>query len=284
MKRLTLALFIMAGFFAHAESSVWKVSKGESVLYVGATCHLLRKTDFPLPPEFDKAYQAASMTVFETDLAKLQEPAMQQEILKRTTYPDGATVDKHLSAPSYQLIRDYCSSNNLPLQALNRLKPAMLMVTITSLELMKLGVSQQGVDAFYHQQTQKDGKKSEGLETVGEQLDYIVSMADGQEDDFVRYSLDDMGKLAEVFDRLVTAWRTGDDEKIDALMVKALKTRLPGLYKKLITDRNNRWLPKIEAYLKTPQIEFILVGAGHLGGSEGVLASLRKKGYQVRKL
>jgi uncharacterized protein YbaP (TraB family) len=26
------------------------------------------------------------------------------------------------------------------------------------------------------------------------------------------------------------------------------------------------------------------VGAGHLGGPEGVLAALRKKGYQVQKL
>jgi uncharacterized protein YbaP (TraB family) len=43
-------------------------------------------------------------------------------------------------------------------------------------------------------------------------------------------------------------------------------------------------VPKIEAYLKTPQSEFILVGAGHLGGAEGVLAALRKKGYQVQKL
>jgi hypothetical protein len=284
MKTLMIGLFTMAGVFANAESSVWKVSKGASVLYVGATCHLLREADFPLPPEFDKVFKAMSLTVFETDIGKLQEPAMQQEVLKRTMYTDGSTVEKHLSPASYRLIQAYCSSNNLPLEALNRFKPAMLMVTISALELMKMGATQQGVDAFYHKLAKKEGKPIEGLETVVEQLDYIVSMADGHEDDFVRYSMEDLGKLKETFDTLVAAWRKGDDEKIDALMVKDLKSRLPGLYKTMITDRNNRWVPKIEAYLKTPQSEFILVGAGHLGGPEGVLAALRKKGYQVQKL
>jgi uncharacterized protein len=284
MRLFTLALVTLVGFYVNAESSVWKVSKDDSVIYVGATCHLLRKTDFPLPTEFDKAYKAASITVFETDIAKLKEPEMQKKILIQATYADGSTIEKHLSASSYNMIKDYCTSNGIPVEALNRLKPGMLMMTIAAVELMKMGASQEGVDAFYHKQSTKEKKKIEGLETVDEQLDLILTMADGQEEEFVRYSFEDMGKVAKTFDELVTAWRKGDDEKIESLMVKEMKTRLPKLYKKMITDRNNRWLPKIEAYLKTPETEFILVGAGHLGGSDGVLAALRKKGYQVQKL
>ncbi len=37
MKKLITGFLTLAGFFANAESSVWKVSKGASVLYVGAT-------------------------------------------------------------------------------------------------------------------------------------------------------------------------------------------------------------------------------------------------------
>lgn len=284
MKKRITGLLLLAGFFANAESSVWKVSKGDSVLYLGATCHLLRATDYPLPPEFEKAYKASSLAVFETDIGKLQDPSMQQEIMKRTMYADGSTVEQHLSAASYSQIKAYCASNNLPLQSLSRMKPAMLMVTLSSLELIKQGVTQQGVDAFYHRQATQDKKPVEGLETVEEQLSYIISMAEGYEDDFIRYSMEDMGKIKTTFNDLVAAWRKGDDQKIDSLMVKELKTRMPGLYKKMITDRNGRWMPKIEAYLKTPQSEFILVGAGHLGGPEGLLAMLKKKGYQVRKL
>lgn len=284
MKTTIISLLVLAGLFAHAESSVWKVSKGDSVLYLGATCHLLRVSDYPLPPEFEKAYKSSSLAVFETDIGKLQDPSMQQEIMRRAMYADGSTIEQHLSAATYNQIKAYCASNHLPLQSLSRMKPTLLMLTLSSLELIKQGVTQQGVDAFYHRQATQDGKKTEGLETVEEQLGYLVSMADGQEDDFVRYSLEDMGKTQTTFDDLITAWRKGDDQKIGSLMIKELKTRMPNLYKKIITDRNDRWMPKIEAYLKTPPSEFILVGAGHLGGPDGLLEALRKKGYQVRKL
>ena len=40
----------------------------------------------------------------------------------------------------------------------------------------------------------------------------------------------------------------------------------------------------IDAYQKTPEKEFILVGVGHLVGSEGIIAALKKKGYEVNKL
>src|SRR5688572_27599184 len=58
------ALFATA---ASAQSSIWKVTHGEDSLYVGGTVHLLRKSDFPLPVEFDVAVAAAEEIWFEVD-------------------------------------------------------------------------------------------------------------------------------------------------------------------------------------------------------------------------
>ena len=49
----------------------------------------------------------------------------------------------------------------------------------------------------------------------------------------------------------------------------------------LLDDRNQRWVPQIEAMLKEKHIFFITVGAGHLTGPKGVPALLRKAGYKV---
>ncbi len=40
----------------------------------------------------------------------------------------------------------------------------------------------------------------------------------------------------------------------------------------------------IDAYQKTPQTEFILVGVGHLVGQDGIIEALRKRGYKVTRL
>jgi uncharacterized protein len=286
MKRviLSIAMVVFACTWASAESSVWKAQKDNSVIYLGGTCHILRETDYPLPPEFEKAYKASEIVVFETDLAKLQDPATQQKLLTQAMYTDGSTIDKHLSAQTYDELRTYCESNNIPLKAFSQFKPSMLMVTLTFMEFMKMGVTQQGVDQFFYGLANKDKKGVEGLETVDEQINYILSMADGNEDEFVTYSIKDLKTIKQQFKILADAWRKGDTEKLDALMVSEIKTRQPKLYKKLITDRNRNWLPLIDAYQKTPRTEFILVGVGHLVGPDGIIETLKKKGYKVDKL
>jgi len=286
MKRvmLSIALVMFVCTWASAESSVWKAQKDYSIIYFGGTCHTLRESDYPLPPEFDKAYKASEILVFETDIGKLQDPSTQQKFLSKAMYADGSTVDKHLSAQAYGELSAYCEANGIPLEAFRQFKPSMLIVTLTVMELMKLGVTQQGVDLFFYELANKDKKVVEGLETVDEQINYVVSMADGNQDEFVTYSVKDMKTIGEKFDTLADAWRKGDVKKLDELMITELKTRLPKLYKTLIVDRNRNWLPLIDAYQKTPRTEFILVGVGHLVGPDGIIETLKKKGYKVDKL
>lgn len=269
---------------AWGASSVWKARKGNSVIYLGGTCHLLREADYPLPPEFETAYKAATVVVFETDIDRLNDPASQQKLLAKAMYADGSTIERHLSPAVYAALKGYCEVNGIPLQAFSRMKPSLLMVTLTVLELSRMGVSQRGVDQYFHERAMKDGKGIERLESVDEQIDFVVTMADGTENEFVTHSLEDMKDLREDFGRLLQAWRKGDSGTLNELLIAEMKARHPVLYGKLITARNRNWLPLIEGYQKTPATEFILVGAAHLVGDDGILAALKRKGYMVEQL
>ena len=70
----------------------------------------------------------------------------------------------------------------------------------------------------------------------------------------------------------------------DKLFVAETKKKMPIIYKELLVDRNNNWLPMIDAYGETPEKEFVLVGAAHLVGPDGIVKALRDKGYRVEKL
>jgi uncharacterized protein YbaP (TraB family) len=286
MKKITLplAMVLFACTWASAESSVWKVKKDNAVMYLGGTCHVLRQSDFPLPAEFDKAYKATERLVFETDLDKVQDPAMQHLMMTKAMYTDGTTLDKYLSPEVYNLLGKYCASNSIPIDGLKQFKASIVIVSITAMELMKLGISQGGVDLFFHKLATQDKKAVEKLETVEEQISFVTEMGKGEEDAFVRYSLTEIKNIKTDYEALVTAWKKGDEKKLDEMMIKDLKTKTPKIYKQLITDRNDNWLPRIEAFGKTPEKEFILVGVGHLVGPDGLIATLKKKGYTVEKL
>ena len=87
-----------------------------------------------------------------------------------------------------------------------------------------------------------------------------------------------------MFSTMTAAWRSGDVDKLSELFLKEMKKEFPKLYKTLFTDRNNKWLDKIETYLQTPQKEFVLVGVGHMVGEDGLIEQLKRRGYEVKKL
>jgi uncharacterized protein YbaP (TraB family) len=71
--------------------------------------------------------------------------------------------------------------------------------------------------------------------------------------------------------------------KIEALFIADMKD-YPELYASMLADRNRRWIPQIETLLKTPEVEFVLVGVAHAAGDDGVLKLLEAQGYTVEQV
>jgi len=283
MLKIPTLLLVLIPTALLAQSSVWKVSKGEHSLYIGGTCHVLRSTDYPLPVEFDHAYQAADTLIFEIDPAAAQDPAFAMQLLAQASYTDGRTLKSVLSPEAYAALTEQGKQSGLPIEMLNSLKPGMVMMMLTMQELAKAGVTEEGVDMHYHARGVKDGKPVLSLETAEFQIDLLTSMGEGIENELVLYGLEDLGKMKTLFNELIGAWRSGDLAKIEALFIADM-VDYPELYSKLLADRNHRWIPQIKGYLESPEIEFVLVGAAHAASADGLLAILKDEGYDIEQL
>ncbi len=66
--------------------------------------------------------------------------------------------------------------------------------------------------------------------------------------------------------------------------VVQLKNEFPEIYKVLVVQRNNNWMKKLTRLNENNTIEFVLVGALHLPGEDGLLTSLRSRGYEIDQL
>jgi uncharacterized protein YbaP (TraB family) len=286
MKKLivSVTLCLLMAAPALCETSVWVARTDSSVMYIGGTIHLLRPSDFPLPGEYDKAYNDADLLVFETDIAKLSMPETQMTMMKKAVYADSTTLKDVLSAETFAELEAYIGGTGLPMANLMRMKPSILMITLVGLELQKLQVSEKGIDVHYHTKAAAEGKPEAGLETVEEQIEMLTTMGEGYEDDFVMFNLREMKVMGEIWETMAEAWRSGDDETLAALIIEKMKSRFPTLHQSIMVDRNMRWVPRLEEFLATPETEFVLVGAGHLVGEEGVLNLLKKRGYTIEKM
>jgi uncharacterized protein YbaP (TraB family) len=283
LKTVALILALLPSSLLLAESSVWKVSKGDQSLYIGGTCHVLRATDYPLPVEFERAYAASDTLVFEIDPATAQDPAFAMQLLAKASYTDGRSLKSVLSDEAYAALAAQGKKSGLPIEMLNSIKPGMVVMMLTMQELTKAGVSQEGVDMHYHARGLQDGKEMHSLETPEFQIDLITSMGEGMEDELVLYGLEDLSQMQALFAELIGAWREGDLARIEALFIADMKD-YPELYANMLADRNRRWIPQIQTLLNTPEVEFVLVGVAHAAGEDGILHLLEAQGYTVEQV
>ena len=158
----------------------------------------------------------------------------------------------------------------------------MLMSVMTVLELNRLGINSAGVDEFYFHAAKRDNKKIETLESIEQQVNFLAAVGVGNEEQFIQYLLDSLTGNDAKIAAMITAWQQGNlSSLVSASEFDDLRNRFPQVYKTLMTNRNNRWLPIIEEMFEDPDTELILVGALHMAKQEGLIQLLEDKGYQI---
>lgn len=267
-----------------AQTSVWKVSKDNHSVYLGGTIHLLSPSDYPLPEAYQQAYKQADTLVFEVDSDDLKSPQQQVQFARMMRLESGQRMTDLLSEDTYQRLREAASARNIPIKTLDQFSPVLITIQLTVLALKEMGMTAAGVDDFYLAKARSDSKSVETFETAEEQMNFIKQLARGNEDEFVRYSLQDLDALPEQMSQLKAAWRSGNQPALEKAGIEQLQKLFPDVYQQLLVNRNQRWLPKIKTMLATPERELILVGALHLVGEQGLLQQLQAQGYEITQL
>jgi Uncharacterized protein conserved in bacteria len=284
MKKTIMAF--LTGLFlvgcGNSNASIWKITNGENVIYIGGSVHLLREKDFPLPKQFDDVYSKAQVLVFETNIDELKNQSAVMKLMEIAKLEDGKTLKDVLSEETYTLLEAKCKEHLIPMQLIESLKPSMAMQMFSSVMLIKSGITAEGADIIFADKANDDGKRIEWLEDVEFQMNMLANMADGIEDEYVKSSLEDLEKSIESLENIIDDWKHGKAAAVSEL--QEMKDKYPSVYKAMIYDRNMAWMPQIEKYLQSSEVEFIIVGGGHLWGSDGIITMLADKGYTVEQL
>jgi len=283
---LTGLLFLSACFAgsALAESSVWKVDNGKHEIYIAGTLHVLKPEDFPLPEQFQTAFSQSDDVFFEVDMERFGSSEVQQKLGKLVTWKDGRNLSDVLSPAVFEDFKTQLDVYGIPVEMLLPYKAGPAAMTLAMLELQKLGMSEIGVEEHFAKLASSEGREIFGLETVEQQADFLVNMGGATPDEIISYTIHDLEGLDQQLDEMREAWRSGNLEQLEETVLKEMREKYDGIYQELIVDRNNAWLPKIEALLDDPDTEMVMVGAGHLAGPDSVLKLLEAAGYRVEQL
>ena len=283
VKAISLAILFIFSTAASSNSSVWKVSKGNDHVFIGGTIHVLPEDEFPLPDEFMDAYKNTDKIILEAQLPDSTDMAAQQAMLAQMSYSEGKTLQGVLTASTYKMLAKYFEAMGMNLEQFINFKPGFVVSIMALIELQKSDISGEGVDAYFEELATQESKEIDYLETADFQFKMLGSLGEGYEDDFIKANIELNSDFTDFFQNTLDAWRSGDAKGLETLINTAAIESDAKSYDALFTQRNKNWVPKIEALFNNKNKEFVLVGAGHLFGKDGLLTLLKSKGYKVEQ-
>lgn len=283
MKHLKYILFFIFTYPTFSQTSVWKVSKGQNTLYLCGTIHLLRESDYPLPKQYDSCFHQSQILVLETDIGAFDNPDVVSQLMKKAQYDDIRTLSTVLKPDVFAQLEAECKKLGLPLLSLNKFKPSMLIVTMAVFKMKQLGMTADGIDKYFYKKASNEKIKLGSLETLDEQIKLLTEMGNGDENNFIRYSLADFERMEKEMLLMINDWKTGKN-KAFLSQIEELKQKYPAIYADMLVKRNQAWMPKIEKFLENAEVECIMVGSLHLHGSDGLLNQLLEKKYKIEQV
>lgn len=279
---LPFLLCLLLPLSAFADPAFYKVSKGDQQHWLLGSIHAGKPSLYPLPEPIERAWLQSRALVLEVDLTHISQQQW-QEMGAITRLVDGKTLKEHVPLDLYRRTIIAAGQNGLTENMLAPLRPWFAAITLTQAALERTDFSSAlGVDQHFAKQAGDSGKPIIGFETLLEQLGYLASVGDNQTL-MLESTLDELPELERGFREVMKAWEEGDE----ATLINLLKSEMAPpklqtwLEQTLLAERNHNWLKK---WSTLPNESFIVVGALHLYGDQGLLALLEQQGWRITPL
>ena len=267
---------------------LYRVSHRGNASYLFGTVHVGQAAFYPLEPQVTRALSAADKLVLEVDVRDIA--TLQQAVMQHGIYPEGQTLDQHLSADSLDKLKQALQVAGIPFENVARMKPWMVTNLLIVQAMARAGYpTEQGIELYFLSVAKKEKKAVQQLETADYQLSLFNGLSDVQQEEYLQENLVQLASgssLKKGLD-LITAWQHADNKALEAALLEMQNeqsTSAQFLQRVLLDERNPNMANKIAELLKTDKRSFAAIGALHLIGNKGVPALLQQRGYKVEKL
>lgn len=287
--RKTLLSILCLGLCAAAQAEppmplLWKAQSDAGTVYLLGSFHLLTAEDYPLAPSVEAAYADAEALLFEVDPAVMTSPATAATMQSMARFSDGKTLREVISDETEAKLAKFLGSE-AAVAASDPFEPWYLGMNLAVMAMVNAGLDpSRGVDQHFMQRAKSDGKPATGLETIEEQLGALDGAPLSEQEVMLNEALVPLPEIRKDIEEMHAIWRAGDAAGIERVTDEQMAEKTPRMFEMLNRDRNQRWLPKVEALLASEDDHLVIVGALHLVGEDGLVHQLGKRGIVVERI
>lgn len=254
---------------------LWKISgkgiKQSSYLY--GTIHVMCPDQIVIDSSIKTAFNRSEQLYLEIDL---DEPNMMAKAMKSMMMPDTCSLEKLVGKADYDSMNTiFKNTAGMPLSLMGKAKPMLLMSAVFPAILK---CNPDGFEKHFQTMAKERNMDLKGLETIEYQMRVFDTIPFKVQAEMLKNMLYNLDSARLQFAELGKIYLSKD---VNAMQEMTTKDPEFGKYDAMmLQNRNQNWIPVIIGEAKTKPT-FFAVGAAHLGGINGVIYLLRKRGYKV---
>jgi len=274
----------------YAENFMWEIQGGKSKAYLLGSIHTMPKDVYPLDEKIETAFSDSDVLIVEADPTTLDQTEVNNFIMTNAVYKDSINLQTVLDEELFNNISVKMQELGLTEEQLKSFKPWFVSLNLGMGALQKIDITTgQGIDLHFLEKAHEQEMTILELETAVSQLEALSSMDDETQIDYLQYSLNDLENAKKDFMKMLECWLAGDAEAMNKqtkMKLLELKDELPGIvhyYNQIFVNRDINIAKKLAGYLENEEDHtyFVIVGAFHLIGDDGLLNLLQNKGYKT---
>lgn len=283
---LSIALqFIGTSLQAQSQNStgkslLWKIS-GKNLAkpsYLFGTMHSICAEDYFFEKHMENALAAADKLLLEIDMS---DPMAMLSYQQQLMLPQGESIrDYFQDEDAYTRFGEFVKKNlGMDIAMMTQFKPFMF-VSMLSMKAMQCS-TQESYETNLMSKAKTQQKSIGGLETIKDQLDIFDQMSKSELKQMLLQTMEQMSETDTTLRTMTSLYKTQDVEALHRFIVSF--EDMYSMESKLISSRNLRWMNQLQHDMPHESL-FIAVGAGHLGGEQGLIKLLRRGGYTVEPI
>jgi len=299
---IAFLLFSTAALFANTARAtealpkccVWRVTNAKAPFYLVGSVHALGRNDYPLPSPYELALKDAKRLLFEFNPNRGAE--FEKKLAAAGKYPPGQDIRSRIDPGLLAWLRENVSPLKIDHNRLRKSRPKVANFDsglgykpwwiaqhlVDTRKSSNMSTSH-GLDDYLVARARKIGHEIDGLESVDEHVAVLGGLPDRDSEFLLRDALNQSKGGAGESTQMRSAWRKGDTATLWAGDAH-LRKEAPQIAARFVDQRNIKWIPRIEAELKTGKPTAIVAGALHFSGPNSVIALLQKRGYKIEQL
>lgn len=275
---------------------LYEVTKNgyDNKVYLFGSIHMADDRAYPMNDKIMEAYNSSDSLGVEFDIvAYSKDFKKQMESMQLMLCEENKTLADYLDEETYEMLIKYLKDNKAYNKVYEVYRPALLYSLVSNIAGEKSNLNaDKGIDNYFLNKAKKDKKEILELESPEFQYNMLLSFPDELYDLMIRDSIAEEDLMIEELKELYEAWLKGDatgiadTEEMDAEDLADIDENILEMIEdynyKMLTDRNNSMTKKVDGYFNDKKNVFVVVGAAHIVGEDGLADQLQKLGYSVK--